>query len=143
MLHRSVIAIAISVLAGGVRAGDPCATDLSKPLDAYLCSEKKLALAREKMKSVLSATIQALPKQRGAPAGFLVTRRQLVAAQAAWVKHVGLHCTLVADLPGAAGDWHFPVANGNICRLTEVEARTRQLEKWLVCARQGGDQCLP
>ena len=122
---------------------EPCATDLSKALDAYLCSEKKLALARAKMEAVLSATIQAFPKQRGMASGSQVTSGQFAAAQAAWAKHVGVHCTLVAELPGTAGDWHFPAANGNFCHLAEVEARTRQLDKWLLCATEGGGQCLP
>jgi uncharacterized protein YecT (DUF1311 family) len=120
----------------------PCDTDLSIALDAYLCSEGKLVAAKERLKEELAATVAALP-DRETGDGFLVTKRQLKSAQAAWSTHVGKHCALAADLPGRAEDWHYPVANANFCRLAEIETRITYLKKWRQCATEGGGICLP
>jgi uncharacterized protein YecT (DUF1311 family) len=135
-----------SVLIAAAAAGeqsDPCGTDLSQPLDAYLCSEQKLSAAKAQMKAELAATLAALPVRRDQTAGTLVTRAQLQAAQAAWATHIQRHCTLVAELPGSAGDWHFPAANGNFCQLAETQRRLEYLRKWRECATDGGGVCPP
>jgi uncharacterized protein YecT (DUF1311 family) len=139
----AVLLSAIGATAAAQEAHDPCSTDLSRPLDAYLCSEQKLSVATAQMKAELTAVVSALPAQRQSDSGMLVTKRQLQKAQAAWSTHVNLHCALVAELPGRAGDWHFSAANQNFCQLHETELRLKYLTKWRTCSSDGGSECLP
>jgi uncharacterized protein YecT (DUF1311 family) len=136
-------ALVVATTAQAQERKDPCNTDLSIPLDAYLCSEKKLASATAQMSQELAATLAALPKRSDTASGSLVTKGQLQSAQGAWSTYVAKHCAFVADLPGKAADWHSSVANANFCRLAEVEKRTEYLRKWHSCAVQGGGVCSP
>lgn len=144
------VAFVLALLLPAVRASaaetpishDSCNTDLSVPLDAYLCSQGKLAAATAKLKRDLAATVAALPEEK-TDYGSLVTKRQLKSAQAAWFSYVEKHCALVAEFPGRAADWHYPVANANFCRIAEIETRLAQLQKWRQCATEGGGGCMP
>ena len=138
-----LIALVPFAIATAAERHAPCDADPTRPLDAYLCSEQKLGVATAQMKVELTATLAALPERRNQTAGILVTRGQLQAAQSAWAAHVQRHCTLVAELPGNSGDWHFPAANENFCRLAEIERRLEYLKKWHSCATDGGGVCLP
>ena len=122
-------------------ARDPCSTDLSIALDAYLCSEAKLAVAEPKLAEALSSAIAAFPKKQGN--GLLVTRTDIELSQKLWLSYTNKNCSLISALPGRAGDWHYPYANESFCKLREIESRIELLNKWKACAIEGGGICLP
>ena len=145
-MYKLIIGFAIFLqyevcLAQPIEAKDPCDSDLSVPLEAYLCSESKLTKARADLALELSETLKVMPMK---PESWqLVSRSDVEASQSAWLTYVRRNCALVAALPGPAGDWHFPAANENFCELEETEKRIELLKRWKACSIEGGGICLP
>ena len=143
-IHLLLAGIATVVswcVASAQASKDPCNTDLSLPLDAYLCSEAKLSVAKQELSKLLSETVKAFPKQRTKSA--LISQADVLTTQVAWSKYVKINCALEVALPGSASDWHYPAANENFCLLRETTSRIETLKKWKVCAIEGGSICLP
>lgn len=121
-----------------------CEVDLGGNLThAYICSEQKLRAAKKQLDKQLAATAQAFPSDARNEGLTTVTKRDVRAAHAAWTKYVQLHCALAAELPGKPGDWHFQASNRNLCEIDEISKRLQVLEKWRMCAIEGGGVCLP